>query len=284
MSARIVSGVNALPKVVLSHGDGSTAEVYLHGAHVTSWIPAGGREVIFVSRRSLYARGTAIRGGIPVIFPQFAGLGPLPKHGFARTSEWQLANPVAVTAGPASHAALRLQDSDVSRALWPHAFLAELDVMLGDRALHVELRVTNTGVAPFDFTSALHTYLRVRDVRRTRVRGLRGTRYTVTGQPGLDHVDEGDELAVMGELDRVYENAPPALELDDRGGGRIVRIEALGFPDAVVWNPWAEKGRALPDMAADEYLDMVCIEAARIAAPVHLAPRASWTGRQSLCV
>ncbi|HEX6371728.1 MAG TPA: hypothetical protein VF006_22595, partial [Longimicrobium sp.] len=62
----------ALPKLRLSHASGATAEVYLHGAHVASWVPAGGTEALFVSRAATFAPGKAIRGGVPVIFPQFA--------------------------------------------------------------------------------------------------------------------------------------------------------------------------------------------------------------------
>ena len=78
-----------LPRIQLSHASGGTAEVYPYGAHVTSWVPAGGTEALFLSRAAKFEPGSAIRGGVPVIFPQFAELGPLPKHGFARTQTWE---------------------------------------------------------------------------------------------------------------------------------------------------------------------------------------------------
>ena len=84
---------------------GASAEVYPHSAHVTSWIPAGGTEALFVSRAAHFQPGTAIRGGVPVIFPQFATFGPLPKHGFARLERWSPAD------SPPSRAVLRLRDS-----------------------------------------------------------------------------------------------------------------------------------------------------------------------------
>lgn len=284
MRPRITSGVNGLPKVVLSRRDGGSAELYLHGAHLTSWIPAAASEVLFLSRRSLFASGTAIRGGIPVIFPQFADRGPLPKHGFARTSEWWLADRVGPSSEPDAHATLRLRESDASWALWPHPFVAELSATLEERALHVRLTITNTGEQPFSFTSALHSYFRVHDVRRATVRGLRGTRYVVSAEPAVEHVDDGEEMAVAGEVDRVYRDAPPTAIVDDRGGNRLIQSHTTGFADVVVWNPWGAKARALPDMAADEYLDMLCIEAAQVAHPVVLAPEATWTGEQHLSV
>src|SRR5512146_3353582 len=81
------AGRNNLPKVILHGPDGAQAEVYLHGAQVTSWKAADGLERLFLSERSDFLPGSAIRGGVPVIFPQFNELGPLIKHGFARRME-----------------------------------------------------------------------------------------------------------------------------------------------------------------------------------------------------
>ena len=95
-------GNGNMPKMVLSTADGARAEIYLHGAHLTSWVPAGGSEALFLSPKAEFVQGSAIRGGVPVIFPQFSDLGPLPKHGFARTLDWE---PVA---SPPNQAVLRL--------------------------------------------------------------------------------------------------------------------------------------------------------------------------------
>src|SRR5688500_11788592 len=95
--------------------DGGRARVLPHGAHVLSWVPAGGGERLFVSERSRPAPSVAVRGGVPVVFPQFASEGPLPKHGFARTATWD------VVRAEADAVTLRLADSPETRALWPHA-------------------------------------------------------------------------------------------------------------------------------------------------------------------
>src|SRR3954468_15120906 len=120
---------NDLPVVSLVSPDGARAEVYLHGAHVTSWIPSGGTQRLFLSERSDFGGSAAIRGGIPVIFPQFAARGPLPKHGFARASDWELVNFDAqhgrATQGRAT---LRFSSSAATRAIWPGEFIAELRV------------------------------------------------------------------------------------------------------------------------------------------------------------
>jgi glucose-6-phosphate 1-epimerase len=267
--------VTELPRLRLVHPSGATAEVYLHGAHVTSWVPAGGSEALFLSRAASIAPGKAIRGGVPVIFPQFAGMGPLAKHGFARTQPWERVD----DADRPNAVRLRLRDSDETRRIWPHPFVAELAVEVGDDWLSIALAIHNPGDAAFDFTAALHTYLRVGDVRRATVEGLRGLRYRVTGEP--ERVDEEREVAVSGPVDRVYLDTPPELRVHDAANGRGFLLRATGFADTVVWNPWAAAA-ALPDMEDGEYLEMLCVEAAQVGAPVRLEAGASWTGSQRM--
>jgi glucose-6-phosphate 1-epimerase len=271
--------VTALPKLRLSHASGSSAEAYLHGAHVTSWIPAGGAEALFLSRAAKLEPGAAIRGGVPVIFPQFAELGPLPRHGFARTRPWE-----RVDAGDDGGASvrLRLRDSDETRRIWPHAFMAELQVELGDDWISLTLSIQNTDDAPISFNAALHTYLRVGDVREAAIEGLHGIRYRDRESGEQLKVDDEREVTVHGELDRVYLNTPPELRVHDRANGRSFHVRSSGFADTVVWNPWAAATAKLPDMEDEEYLEMICVEAAQVGSPVTLEPGARWSGVQRI--
>jgi galactose mutarotase-like enzyme len=156
----IGKGRGELPVATLTHPSGATAEVYLHGAHVTSWRPADGVERLFVSSASRYAAGKAIRGGIPVCFPQFSGRGPLPNHGFARTSSgWQVESTSSDGPGGEVCLVLSLSDSDESRAVWPHAFELRYTVTLRDASLSTDVQLRNAGGEPLEFTAALHTYL-----------------------------------------------------------------------------------------------------------------------------
>lgn len=268
-----------MPKLVLEAPGGARAELYLHGAHVTSWTPAAaGGERLFLSATSEFRTDAAVRGGVPVIFPQFAGRGPLPKHGFARTAEWTL---VGVERGPRDvRATLRLADSAATRAIWPHAFAADLTVTVGGPSLRTALSVANVGTTPFDFTAALHTYLRVADVRRTVIAGLGGARYEDSAAGGAGRVAAEAELLVAGEIDRVYLGVPRELEVRD--GGHVTTVGASGFPDVVVWNPGPERGAALADLEPDGWLRMLCVEAAVVGTPVRLGPSERWEGAQTL--
>jgi glucose-6-phosphate 1-epimerase len=275
---RPVAGNGGLTKIAIAAG-GACAEVYLHGAHVTSWIPAGeATDRLFVSATAKFAEGSKIRGGVPVCFPQFAAQGSLPMHGFARTSAWELVDAHRTDAG-AARVVLRLGDSPATRALWRHAFVAEMCVTVVGRTLDLLLSVENAGTSEFAFTAALHTYLRVADVHAATVRGLSGARYH-DKIAGRDDVETGAELRIASAIDRIYHAAPEDLALCEPG--RTLAIRASGFPDTVVWNPGPDAGAGIADLESGGYARMLCIEAAAARSPIALAPGERWRGGQTL--
>ena len=68
--ANVIEGNKGLAKVSI-HTPSATGEMYLHGAHVTSWQLRGAAEVLFVSSKSHWEQDRAIRGGVPICFPWF---------------------------------------------------------------------------------------------------------------------------------------------------------------------------------------------------------------------
>ena len=274
------AGPAAVPPVVtLRADDGAVAEVHRHGAHVTSWRPMGeADDRLYLSARSEFGGTAAIRGGVPVIFPQFAAEGPLPRHGFARTSLWSLGC-IAREADGTAEAELVLRDSAETRGVWDAAFKAVLAVTVVARQLAITLRVENVGEKPFSFTAALHTYLRVHDVHDAEIHGLRGTLYRVSGDRELV-ADDADRLLLPDYIDRVYVGAPSTLELRERD--RSLLLEAEGFPDAVIWNPGRERAAALHDLEPGDERRFVCIEAAVVQTPVTLGAGRRWAGTQTL--
>jgi len=271
----VVSGAGGLPKVVLVAADGARAEVYLHGAHVTSWVPAGDTERLFVSSRAEFASGRAVRGGVPVIFPQFANEGPLPKHGFARNTAWRL-----VTLSPNGRARFRLASSSATEKIWPHTFVAELLIAVEGKFLDVALRIINTGATPLTFTAALHTYLRVDDVREAHIGGLRGLSFRDATLGGELRQESADEVGIVDEVNRIYFDVRSPVTVDQRD--RTTIVDMRGFNDVVVWNPGSAGGAALSDMEPDGYLRMLCVEPAVIGTPVTLPPSGHWIGSQRL--
>lgn len=274
----IAPGAGDLPRLTLVAPDGARAEIYLHGAHVTSWIPAGGQERLFLSRKSQFCSGAPIRGGIPVVFPQFGMSGPLPLHGLVRLMPWKFAG--ADMTGAGASATFRLRDTEDSRRQWAGAFLAELNVSIGGNQLAVTLAITNTGAEPFVFTSALHTYLAVTDLAATVVEGLAGVRYRDAAAGGTEADQVSPRVDFTGEVNRIYFNAPAELRLVEPGRATLIR--STGFPDAVVWNPAANKCATMSDLEPDDYQRFVCVEAGAIGTPVNLAPGERWQGTQTL--
>jgi D-hexose-6-phosphate mutarotase len=263
-------GAGGFPVVVLAGPHGS-CEVSLYGGQVLSHRPPGQSPVLFVSRQAVYEPGKPIRGGIPVCWPWF-GAHPSdrhkPAHGFARLLPWTL-----LSAEYSSHLTdvkLSLVDSEATRAFWPHAFELVLRVVL-DRGLRVELTTRNRDHAAISISEALHTYLRVRDIGRTVVRGLDGRRY-FDALTGREHAAQKGDITFHGETDRVYRDPGPECVVEDAALGREIVLDTRGSHDTVVWNPWIEKSRRLADLGDDEYTGFLCVETANARPALTLQP------------
>jgi glucose-6-phosphate 1-epimerase len=277
------------PCTELRLGSGDRVRVAHHGAHVLSWTTADGVERLYLSPLALIDGVSAIRGGVPLCFPQFnmrvLDGQACPKHGFARTTAWSLQG--VQVAPDAATATFGLRDDASTLALWPHGFAATLAVQLRSGQLRMEFSVHNTGSDSWPFALALHTYLQVGDVTQARLRGLQGLRYwdgvADLQQPEARRTEAPDALAFSAETDRVYEAVPGPLDVHYPGG--VLRLtQSASLPEAVVWNPAAERCAAIADMPADGWKHMLCVEAACVNTPVRLAPGESWSGWQALAV
>jgi glucose-6-phosphate 1-epimerase len=245
------------------YGPAGTAEVYLRGAHVSSWTPAGSKAVIWMSEQSEYAPGIPLRGGVPICFPWFAGHptdAQAPSHGFARLADWQLVE--AREAGDDVVLVFVLTDSEATRAsAWPHRFEARYTVTVGAE-LTLALEVTNRESEPVTFEEALHTYLAVADIRQTEVRGLEGAAFTdrLTGPRPA----ESAPVRFDAETDRIYQATTADTTVTDAATGRVITVAKQGSASTVVWNPWVDKAAAMADFGDDEYTGMVCVETCNI--------------------
>ncbi|WP_295990064.1 D-hexose-6-phosphate mutarotase [Rugamonas sp.] len=269
--------VGQLAAVRISAADGAQATVALFGAHLLSWKTADGRERIFCSARSALDGSKAIRGGMPVIFPQFNQRGDGPRHGFARLSTWRLIGDGIGSDG--AYAEFGLAPGDVPAALaqaWPHIFQLRLRFTLQGGQLDIEFNVRNSGTAPFPFGVALHTYYDVGQLDAARVDGLQRMRYTDPAPASA--VQDAAALTFTEKLDRIYQ-APAELTLHTADAA--LRLQQQGYNEWVVWNPGAEDAAALADLEDDEYLRFVCIEPARVDQQL-LDAGAEWTGRHSI--
>jgi glucose-6-phosphate 1-epimerase len=268
------------PALHLGLPDGSACTVARHGAHLLSWTTADGLERLYLSSEARFDGHSAIRGGVPICWPQFNQRGPLPKHGFVRNFAWQAEAPAA--GGRGDTVVLSLRDDEATRAIWPHAFHARVAVTLAPHSLRIALMIDNTGRGPWSFAAALHSYLRVDDIADVALEGLQGAnRWDAVHDDR--HVDLAPALRFGSEFDSVY--AAPARPLRlVQPSGTLEIAQSASCTETVVWNPGPALSAQLADLPDDGWRHMLCVEAARIDEPVLLAPGASWQGWQQLTV
>ncbi len=270
-------------KIVLRHASKARAEVLLHGGQVISYSTSNFAEQLFVSAMSALSQGKAVRGGVPICFPQFATRGPLPQHGLLRQSDgWHVVE--ATADEKAVSVELRHVDNAATRAVWPHSFEVTVCVTLTEGDLSMAMKVKNTSEDTFSFTCALHTYIRVADVRRSAVLGLAGCSYEDTTRGGRLCTESAAAIVPEGEIDRVYISAPDEVCVIDEISLRRFVVRKQSFQDIVVWNPWVERSLRIVDLPNDAYKQFVCVEVGQIHEPVTLHPGGEWTGLQSFSV
>jgi len=165
----ITAGCGGLTKAVITSKAG-TAEIYLHGAHVTAFQKTGEPPLLFMSAKSRFVPGEPIRGGVPVCFPWFGPRAGEPAHGFARLTEWQLVK-TSVAAGGAVALNFRLPEI-FGRPAWKN-LRAEFAVTVSD-TLTMELTASNHSSAALEIENCLHTYFHVGDISSVSLTGLQG--------------------------------------------------------------------------------------------------------------
>lgn len=254
-------GANGLVYANIDNNSGS-AQIYLHGAHITSFVLKRQKPVIFLSSEAKYQPGKAIRGGIPISWPWFADHptdSSKPAHGFARTSLWEVRGTKAITMGE-TEIILGLSDSEETHKLWDYSFDLELKVAVGQE-LNTKLKMTNTGSQDFAVTTAFHSYYNVGNVKDISIRGLEDTEY-------VDKVDnfsiklQNGPVKISDETDRIYIDTGLECVIGDPIFNRKIRIGKSGSNSTVVWNPWAQKAKLMNDLGDEEYESFVCVETA----------------------
>ncbi len=263
----------------LTSGAKHRADVLLHGAQVVSWMGPMGEELLFCSSRAVFERGKPVRGGIPVIFPQF-GKGELPSHGFARTSMWEVKETKLIEEGVPS-ITLKLGDNNFTREMWSHQFMLELTITLSDR-LKMDLRVINCGTVPFFFFTGFHTYFKIADITRTKVLGLKDITFMDCLRGRKFGVQNLEAFDIEEHTDRAYLNAPDTVSIRDELMNREYIIRKSNMKDCVVWNPWEDGSRAFGDLGSQEYLSFLCVEPVVLNQKVTLNPREKFECGQEL--
>jgi glucose-6-phosphate 1-epimerase len=241
----------------------ATAVVSLYGAHVQSYIPNDQKEVLWMSPKSAFEQGKAIRGGIPVCFPWFGPHGTdtqKPMHGFARLSIWEVLKTSELVNGD-TLLVLGLQANAYTKSLFPFEFTAQVEIVVGKK-LDVTLIYKNTGNEPLVCSDALHSYLNISNVANIGISGLKSHSYYAGFAKTPDHKQEEEILPIAQEENRRYINHTADCVIADKGYNRKIRVAKRGSKVTVVWNPWEATAKTMADIPDDGYLSFVCVEAA----------------------
>ena len=258
---RLANGHGDLPKIDITTGR-SSAEIYLHGAHVTGFQKNGEPPLLFLSARSHFAPGQPIRGGVPICFPWFGNRDGDLSHGFARVSEWQL---VKSSATPAGAVTLTFALPQIrGREAWKD-LRTEFIVTVAD-TLTLELITANDSCGEtLEIENCLHTYFHVGDIAQVFITGLQGAPFDdfAAGAAGARTLENGSTLRMTRETNRVYPNTTGPVEICDGSLKRTIRVEKSDSRSTVVWNPWTTQ--KLPDdFDPAEHKTMVCVESGNV--------------------
>eukprot|EP00928_Gymnodinium_smaydae_P076562 TRINITY_DN595_c0_g1_i1.p1 TRINITY_DN595_c0_g1~~TRINITY_DN595_c0_g1_i1.p1 ORF type:complete len:383 (-),score=68.28 TRINITY_DN595_c0_g1_i1:144-1292(-) len=276
-------GKGDMDTVVLRHSNGATAEIYLFGGTLTSYKTADGKEKIFVSPGAIFDGKKAIRGGVPLVFPQFGQPDKaMAQHGFARSSVWTVKE--IADSEEVAKLVLTLSDSADTRAKWPHAFALEYTVELKADHLTMTLKINNTGDAAFKFHALLHTYFMISDCAETAVLDLTGRSYIDKVAGGETKEETETEIILPSFTDRVYvgtSSGAQSARIAGKGGGaemfattQAASIDEKDIPvDVVVWNPYEEASPG--DLPPPAFKNFVCVEPGIVSDFKELGPNGS---------
>ena len=272
-----------LQTLTLRHPSGSSVTIYKFGATLISWKLDNGKEMLFQSEKAVFDGVKPIRGGIPLVFPQFGG-GKLPSHGFARRSMWRVHrvenNALVMT----------LTDTEETRKMWGnHSFRLLYTIVLGSRTLKTTLTVVNTQLDTFKFQALLHTYFKFPNLKNVRVAGLQGYEYKDKLSKSNKMINEAsNNMQFTEETDRIYTGSPKKIVMTGTGGGvKSVNIQVSTYGqgsdndlgniyDIVVWNPHIAKSKRMDDFGDDEWTQMCCIEPGYVSKWNHLEGNGEW--------
>ncbi|OWF48400.1 putative glucose-6-phosphate 1-epimerase [Mizuhopecten yessoensis] len=280
MDTDLAGRVQERDVVILDGGVGTSVVVHLHGATALSW-KCDGKEILFLSKKAVLDNSKAIRGGIPLVFPQFGPWTCGPQHGFARNKRWSVESQPQKADGTVT-CSLALSDDEDTRKIWNYRFKLVYTLELTKSSLSTRLTVDNTGSEGFTFTTLMHSYFLTPDIATTTVRGLKGLNYVDKVKNGQELQEDRDKVTIPQNYDRVYQKCPSTVSMEC--SSHTVSVNLSNFTDVVVWNPWSEKARAMSDFGDEEYSTMVCVEAGRVSCPVQIAAGQQLAFQQTLQV
>jgi len=295
------NGKNGLQKYVLSSTtiensvDNSSShthqcEIYLFGCTITSWIN-GGSEKLFLSPTTPFDGVKAIRGGIPIVFPQFGQPSGsiMPQHGFARTSLWRLIVEKTIIGDSFISATFELEPTESIFAVYPYKFSLRYEVTLNTESLTSRLMISNDDSVSFGMQALLHSYIAVPAVDQISLDGYCGCQYLDKLLPSSEGTqkEESALVTIDREVDRIYLHSDSSSTIKVNQSEDLLHILQVSHAahsskqhhpnnkiqnDCVLWNPWVDKCRSIADLEDEAYLQYVCVEPGIVSSVYNIEP------------
>ena len=233
-----------------------------------------GFELLYLSPLVDLYPDNPIRGGIPLMFPQFGDSGPLRKHGFVRDLQWNLVAEAEDAGVKRLSYALDIKATDFPE--WPFDAALKFDVCLSLHMLSIGLSVQNTGAHAFTFTGGFHPYFAISSRKDIQVNGLDGLpfRDSFPGEHAYElNTDRMVERQYMGNAEIQFYN-----------GSHWLKITSSGFDSWMVWNPGRAGASKISDLPDEDWDRFICIEPIILAEPKTLLPGDAFKGEMVVSV
>jgi glucose-6-phosphate 1-epimerase len=244
------------------------------GAQILYATLESGLELLYLSPLVDVYPDNPIRGGIPLMFPQFGDSGPLRKHGFVRDLQWNLVAETKDAEGKNLFYVLDVKATDFPE--WPFDAALKFDVCLSLQMLSIGLSVQNTGAQAFTFTGGFHPYFAISSRKDIMLNGLEGLPFK-DSFPG----DNAYELNSDALVERQYMGN---AEIRFYNGSHWLKITASGFDSWMVWNPGSVGATKISDLPDEDWDRFICIEPIILAEPKTVLPGDAFKGEMVVSV
>ena len=244
------------------------------GAQVLHAALESGLELLYLSPLVDVYPDNPIRGGIPLMFPQFGDSGPLRKHGFVRDLQWNLVAETQDDEGKTLTYVLDVKATDFPE--WPFDAALKFDICLSLQKLSIGLSVQNTGEHAFTFTGGFHPYFAISSRKDIMLNGLEGLSFK-DSFPG----DNEYELNSDALVERQYMGN---AEIRFYNGSHWLKITSSGFDSWMVWNPGSAGASRISDLPDEDWDRFICIEPIILAEPKTLRPGDAFNGEMVVSV
>ena len=211
-----------------------------------------------------------IRGGVPIIFPQFGNCGPLKKHGFARDLNWFEVSSYKI--GKDVFATYSLNINKHSSNNW--GFDAQLFltlILVKNSSLTINLKVFNNGEKSFTFSGGLHPYFALKSRKDVKISGLDNVEFIDT-----DPLCTTFDLNGESGFERLFLSK---TDISLYNGYRYLNLTAEGFDNWMIWNPGKIGVKNIHNLPDKDWDKFICIEPLVSNQPVILDPNQFFNGK-----